>query len=103
MANTWKLYILRCGDGTLYTGITSDVEKRLEAHRTGKGAKYTRGRGPLELVYREVTESHSAAAKREWQIKKLNGRKSLPSAKTGNRITPVNLEMNQNEILSGND
>ena len=50
MENTWKLYILRCGDGTLYTGITTDVEKRLEAHRTGKGAKYTRGRGPLELV-----------------------------------------------------
>ena len=71
MENTWKLYILRCGDGTLYTGITTDVEKRLEAHRTGKGAKYTRGRGPLELVYREECGDHSAALKRELEIKKL--------------------------------
>ena len=53
MDKNWYLYILRCGDGTLYTGITTDVEKRLEQHRTGKGAKYTRGRQPLELVYRE--------------------------------------------------
>ena len=70
--NTWKLYILRCGDGTLYTGITTDVEKRLEAHRTGKGAKYTRGRSPLELVYREECGDHSAALKREIEIKKLS-------------------------------
>ena len=69
--NTWKLYILRCGDGSLYTGITTDVEKRLEAHRTGKGAKYTRGRGPLELIYRETCGSHSDALKRELEIKKL--------------------------------
>ena len=69
--NTWKLYILRCGDGTLYTGITTDVEKRLEAHRTGKGAKYTRGRSPLELVYREDCGDHSTALKREIEIKKL--------------------------------
>mgnify|MGYP002514538443 CR=1 FL=1 len=72
MANTWKLYILRCGDGSLYTGITTDVEKRLEAHRSGKGAKYTRGRGPLELVYREECGDHSAALKRELEIKKLS-------------------------------
>ena len=71
MANTWKLYILRCGDGSLYTGITTDVEKRLKAHQTGKGAKYTRGRGPLELVYREDCGDHSAALKRELEIKKL--------------------------------
>ena len=69
--NTWKLYILRCADGTLYTGITTDVEKRLEAHRTGKGAKYTRGRAPLELVYWEECGDHSAALKREIEIKKL--------------------------------
>ena len=67
----WYLYILRCGDGTLYTGITTDVEKRLEAHRSGKGAKYTRGRAPLELVYREVCGSHSDALKRESAVKKL--------------------------------
>ena len=67
----WYLYMLRCGDGTLYTGITTDVEKRLEAHRTGKGAKYTRGRGPLELVYREDCGTHSDALKRELAIKAL--------------------------------
>ena len=72
METTWYLYILRCGDGTLYTGITTDVEKRLEAHRCGKGAKYTRGRLPLELVYRETCDSHSHALKRELEIKKLS-------------------------------
>ena len=71
MANTWKLYILRCGDGSLYTGITTDVEARLDMHRSGKGAKYTRGRGPLELIYTEPCGTRSDASKREWAIKKL--------------------------------
>lgn len=71
MEHTWYLYILRCGDGTLYTGITTDVEKRLEAHRSGKGAKYTRGRGPLEVVYQEVCTDHSEALKRELSMKRL--------------------------------
>ena len=77
MANIWKLYILRCGDGSLYTGITTDVEKRLEAHRTGKGAKYTRGRGPLELVYREKCGTHSDALKRELEVKALSREEKL--------------------------
>ena len=72
MESNWYLYILRCGDGTLYTGITTDVEKRLETHRSGKGAKYTRGRNPLELVYRENCGSHSNALKREAAVKKLS-------------------------------
>ena len=71
MDKKWYLYILRCGDGTLYTGITTDVEARLEAHRSGKGAKYTRGRSPLELVYREECESHSDALKRELAVKAM--------------------------------
>lgn len=71
MESNWYLYILRCKDDTLYTGITTDVEKRLEAHRSGKGAKYTRGRSPLELVYRESCGSHSDALKREHQVKML--------------------------------
>lgn len=75
MDSNWYLYILRCGDGTLYTGITTDVEKRLAAHRAGTGAKYTRGRGPLELVYREVCSSHSDALKREATVKKLTRQK----------------------------
>lgn len=72
MEQSWKLYILRCGDGSLYTGITTDVEKRLQTHRSGKGAKYTRGRGPLELVYREELADHSAALKREHEIKAMS-------------------------------
>ena len=72
MEKSWYLYILRCGDNSLYTGITTDVEKRLEAHRSGKGAKYTRGRGPLELVYREQCGTHSDALKRELEIKKMS-------------------------------
>ena len=72
MESQWYLYILRCRDNTLYTGITTDVEKRLEAHRSGKGAKYTRGRAPLELVYRETCGSHSDALKREAEIKKFS-------------------------------
>ena len=71
MDAVWYLYILRCGDGTLYTGITTDVEKRLQQHRSGKGAKYTRGRAPLTLVYREECGSHSNALKREYAIKAM--------------------------------
>lgn len=71
MNSKWYLYILKCRDGTLYTGIATDVQKRLEMHRSGKGAKYTRGRGPLELVYSEECENHSQALKRECEVKKL--------------------------------
>ena len=67
----WYVYILRCGDGTLYTGATDDVGRRLAAHRAGRGAKYTRGRGPLELVYVEEQLDKSAALRREWEIKRL--------------------------------
>ena len=67
----WYVYILRCGDGTLYTGATDDVDRRLAAHRAGRGAKYTRGRGPLELVYVEEQLDKSAALRREWEIKRL--------------------------------
>ena len=77
MESTWYLYILRCKDSTLYTGITTDVEKRLEAHRSGKGAKYTRGRGPLKLVHRETCGSHSEALKREVEVKKLSREEKL--------------------------
>ncbi len=72
MEKSWYLYILRCGDGTLYTGITTDVDRRLEAHRSGTGAKYTRGRGPLTVVYREACGTHSEALKRELAVKSLS-------------------------------
>ena len=67
----WVLYILSCKDGSLYTGITDDLPRRLVQHREGKGAKYTRGRSPLTLVYQEVCQSHSDALKREYSIKQL--------------------------------
>ncbi len=71
------LYILRCGDGSLYTGIAADVEKRLAVHQSGKGAKYTRGRGPLTVVYREECADKSAALKRERAVKALPRAKKL--------------------------
>lgn len=68
---SWHVYILRCADGTLYTGIATDVEARQAVHNAGKGAKYTRGRLPVALVYQETADSQSAALKRERAIKRL--------------------------------
>lgn len=68
---SWCCYLLRCADDTLYCGITNDLEKRLVAHNAGEGAKYTRGRGPLVLLYSESCADKSAALKRELQIKRL--------------------------------
>ncbi|MFN7959157.1 MAG: GIY-YIG nuclease family protein [Holophagaceae bacterium] len=68
---TWSVYLLRCGDGTLYCGIALDVEARLAQHQAGKGAKYTRGRGPLELVYREACTTRTEALRREQAIKRM--------------------------------
>jgi len=71
-SDIWHIYMVRCSDGTLYTGITNDLEKRIEAHNSGKeGARYTRSRRPVKLVYSEQVESKSAAAKLEYQLKKL--------------------------------
>ena len=72
MEKQWVLYILECGDGTLYTGITDDLERRLKAHSAGKGAKYTRGRGPLTLRYQESCASHGDALRREIAVKRLS-------------------------------
>ena len=69
---TWQVYILRCGDGTLYTGVTNDLSVRLERHRSGRGAAYTRGRLPLCLVYAEVGfDDRGSALKREAALKRL--------------------------------
>jgi putative endonuclease len=70
-------YILKCNDGSLYTGWTNDIVKRLEAHRSGKGAKYTKGRGPLELVYLERWDTKSEAMRREAYIKSLSKAQKL--------------------------
>ena len=67
----WHVYVLSCGDGTLYTGVTKDVARRLEEHQQGKGARYTRGRGPLTVLYTETKRTRSAALKREAAIKRM--------------------------------
>ena len=70
----WCVYMLLCDDNTIYTGITNDLKKRFENHILGKGAKYLRGRKPLEIVYKENFQNRSMATKREMEIKKLNRR-----------------------------
>lgn len=67
----WTLYVAECADGSYYTGIAKDVEKRIEAHNTGKGAKYTSTHGPVRLVFQEPQASYSAALRREFQVKAL--------------------------------
>lgn len=74
---TYWVYILRCADGTLYTGCTNDLFRRLAAHNAGKGAKYTRSRRPVELVYREEVPDKSAALRREAAIKGLSRKEKL--------------------------
>jgi len=65
-------YVLRCSDGSFYTGYTTDIQRRVEEHDAGEGAKYTRGRTPVELVHVEAFESKSAAMCREYEIKQLS-------------------------------
>ncbi|MBE5856457.1 MAG: GIY-YIG nuclease family protein [Lachnospiraceae bacterium] len=71
----WFVYILECADGTLYTGSTNDLEKRVETHNSGNGAKYTKARLPVKLVFHEEFEDKKEAMKREWFIKHKLSRK----------------------------
>ena len=73
----WCVYILSCADGTLYTGITNDLEKRIAAHNDGRGAKYTKARRPVQLVYQERAADRSAASKCEYVMKGLTRRQKL--------------------------
>lgn len=66
------VYILKCADGTLYTGWTNNLEKRMDKHNAGNGAKYTRGRLPVEMVYFETFETKEEAMSREFNIKRMN-------------------------------
>ena len=70
-------YMLRCADGTLYTGWTKDLKERLKTHNAGKGGKYTRSRLPVELVYREEFETKEEAMSREWHLKRLTRQEKL--------------------------
>ena len=72
LAQDWCVYLLRCGDGSLYCGITNDLPRRLAAHRSGAGARYTRGRGPLRVVYQEPCADRPAALRREHAVKQLS-------------------------------
>lgn len=76
------VYMLRCKDGSLYTGWTNDLKHRLAMHNSGRGAKYTRGRGPLELVYSEELPDKEAALRRECAIKKLRREQKLALLQT---------------------
>jgi len=67
----WFVYIVQCADKSLYTGIATDVDRRVAEHSAGQGARYTRGRGPVRLVYREKVQDRPAALKREYAIKKM--------------------------------
>jgi putative endonuclease len=73
----WTVYLVRCSDDTLYCGITNDLDARLAAHEAGKGAKYTRGRGPLRLVAKQRTRDKRIALRIEHAVKKLDRRRKL--------------------------
>jgi len=89
----WFVYIVRCKDRSLYTGVTTDVKRRMEEHNEGRGARYTRSRGPVKLVYREKAADRSAAQKREHEIKRMTaeGKQELVAkyrARTSKRRRP---------------
>jgi putative endonuclease len=71
------VYIIECKDKSLYTGITTDVERRFVEHKKGKGGHYTRAKGVVKIVYKEKYKNRSSASKREFQIKKLSRKKKL--------------------------
>jgi putative endonuclease len=84
----WTVYILKCADGTLYTGVTNDLARRLNQHHDGTGAKYTRGRGPFRILHTELYRTRGRALSREIEIKALSrpqklalSRKKIPAAK----------------------
>ena len=86
MASNWSVYMILADDGSLYTGVTTDLDRRFAEHQSGRGAKYFRGRQPLEVVYRETGHTRSSACVRESAIKKM------PRAdKSGliNRLAPL--------------
>jgi predicted GIY-YIG superfamily endonuclease len=83
---TWSVYIARCVDGSLYTGVAKDVAKRLAAHNAGRGAAYTRARRPVRLVHREDGFTRAAALSREWRIKALRRDEKIALLKHARRV-----------------
>jgi putative endonuclease len=86
-APSWQVYIILCADGSLYTGITTDLERRFQQHASGRGAKYFRGRQPLRIVYHESGHTKSSAAKRESHLK------SLPRAEKLQLLSSVTVQI----------
>jgi len=74
---SWSLYIAECADGSYYTGIAKDVEKRIETHNSGKGSKYTATHGPVKLIFQEPQGDYSAALRREYQVKTLTKQRKM--------------------------
>ena len=85
--NSWCVYILKCTDGTFYTGITTDINRRIKEHGTKKGAKYTKQRGPFKLVYKASFDNRSSASKEEHRIKSLTLKDKLKLLKS-NAVFP---------------
>ena len=83
----WTVYILKCSDGSLYTGITNDLDRRMERHASGKGAAYTRSRLPVRLVYRERSRGQGEALRREWAVKQLTRAEKLRLIRRGRKAT----------------
>ena len=77
MEQKWYVYILQCADGTLYTGITNDLDRRLKAHNAGTASKYTRVRRPVTMVYREEADAKGNALRRELQIKSMSRQQKM--------------------------
>ena len=95
MEKVWTVYMLECGDGTLYTGITDDFLRRFKAHAEGRGAKYTRGRGPLKLRYLESVPDKSTALKREHALKQLRRSEKMAIIQEKEREIKSLLEINR--------
>ena len=82
----WHIYIIKCKDGLLYTGITNNLEQRIKAHNSGNGCKFTRCRIPVKLVYQEESQDRSSALKREAQIKGLTRKNKLELIKAAKMV-----------------
>jgi len=99
-SNPWTMYLIRCGDGSLYTGITTDVERRLREHNdengAGRGAKFLRGRQPLTLVYQTALANRSEALRMEYTVKQLS--KADKEALVDNRLSLQELQNRQSEV-----
>jgi putative endonuclease len=91
-SETWFLYLLRCRDGSLYTGVAKDLVRRCRQHNQGKASRFTRGRRPVRLVYQETHPNRSQAQKREAAVKALSRREKLALIRRAGRRPPSNSE-----------